>query len=86
MPNYTFVNMTTGHEWIEEFSISNKEKYLEENPHIEQIFTIPTIGDPIRLGKTKAPSDFSKYILGKVKERNPLGNVERKAGTIPREW
>jgi len=86
MPNYTFLNKTTGEEWIEEFSIANKEAYLENNPNIEQMLTTMTIGDPVRLGKTKAPSDFSKYILGKVKERNPLGNVERKAGTIPREW
>jgi len=86
MPNYNFLDTKSGKEWTEEFSISDKEAYLEKNPHIEQIFTTMTIGDPVRLGKTKAPSDFSKYILGKVKERNPLGNVERKAGTIPREW
>jgi hypothetical protein len=86
MPHYTFHNKDTGKEFIEEFSIADKEIYLEKNKNIEQIFNTMTIGDPVRLGKTKAPSDFSKYILGKVKERNPLGNVERKAGTIPREW
>jgi len=86
MPSYTFRNKKTGKEWIDFLSISDKEKYLEENTNIEQLLTNMTLGDPVRLGITKPPSDFSKYILGRVKEKNPLGNVERKFGTIKREW
>ena len=85
--NFTLRNKDTNEEWVQDFSSnSDKEKFLEENTNIEQILTSITIGDPVRLGVTKPPSDFQKYVLGKVKAKNPLGDVERKFGTIPREW
>lgn len=37
----------------------------------------PFIGDPVQQGVTKVPSDFSKYVLGKVKAAHPRGNVEK---------
>jgi formylmethanofuran dehydrogenase subunit A len=86
MPSYNFRNKITGEEWSDFMSISEKEEYLEKNPDITQQLTQINIGDAVRMGFEKPPSDFSKYVLGRVKEKNPLGNVERKFGNIPREW
>lgn len=35
----------------------------------------PLIGDPVRMGVTKPPADFSKYVLGKIKEKHPKHNM-----------
>ena len=37
MPNYNFKNTETGEEFEEFFTNTNREKYLEENPHIQQL-------------------------------------------------
>lgn len=37
MPNYNFKNTETGEEFEEFFTNANREKYLEENPHIQQL-------------------------------------------------
>ncbi len=37
MPQYKFENTETGEVWEEIMSISGREKYLEENPHIKQL-------------------------------------------------
>jgi len=51
-------------------------------PECSSITIVKTVtsayfGDPVRLGITKAPADFQKYVLGRIKEAHPLGNVER---------
>ena len=68
MPTYTFRNKNTGETWNDFMSISNMEKYLNENPDVEQMLTTINIVDPVGIGVTKPPADFQKYILGKVKE------------------
>jgi hypothetical protein len=83
---YSFENTETGEEFDLQMSNAEREEYLAANPHITQVFTRMNLCDPIRIGVTKAPSDFQKYVLGRVKEKHPLGNVERRAGTIAREW
>ena len=37
MPTYNFKNTETGEEWEELFSMSEREKFLEQNPHIQQL-------------------------------------------------
>ena len=86
MPHYNFINDETGEEWTAEHTMSGLDEYLAANPKIRQLLSMPVIGDAVSLNFQKPPSDFSKYILGRVKEKNPLGDVERKFGTIPREW
>jgi hypothetical protein len=83
--NYTFRNKNTGEEFILEMKMDEREQYLQNNPDVEQILIPLPTGDAVRMGFQKPDSTFSKYILGKVKEQNPLGNVERKFGNIPRE-
>lgn len=88
MPIYEFRSKKTGKTFEENMSISAKEEYLKNNPNIEQVFTQFNMGDPIRLGITKPPADFSKYVLGKVKEKTSkrLGKAIERRYTIPREW
>ena len=36
MPSYSFKNTETGEEWEALLTISEREKFLEQNPHIKQ--------------------------------------------------
>ena len=52
MPSYSFRNTETGEEWEELLSISEREKFLEQNSHIEQLPSMVSIvgghGDRIK--------------------------------------
>ena len=85
MPTYTFENIETGEEFEKELPMSDREKYLAENPNIRQILTKINIGDPVRMGITRPPSDFSKYVLGRVKETNPLGGAVERRYNVQKE-
>lgn len=69
MPIYTFRNKKTGKEETLEMKMAEREEYVKKNKHMEQVFTQMNIGDPIGLGITKPPSDFQKYVLGKVRDK-----------------
>lgn len=84
MPTYQFKNKTTGEEFEDFMSISAKEKYLEENTDIDQMLTSLNIVDPVGIGVTRPPSDFSKYVLGRIKETAP-GPALEKRWSIQRE-
>jgi hypothetical protein len=84
MPTYQFKNKDTGQEFEDFMSISSKEKFLEENQNIEQVLTALNIVDPVGIGVTRPPSDFSKYVLGRIKETAP-GPALEKRWTIQRE-
>ena len=43
MPSYSFKNNETGEEWEEFFSISGREEFLEQNPHIPQLPSMVSI-------------------------------------------
>lgn len=85
MAIYSFENTETGEEFELELPMSEREKYLADNPNIRQILTRINIGDPVRMGVTRPPSDFSKYVLGKVKETNPLGGAVERRYTVQKE-
>lgn len=84
MPNYTF-EKHDGTTEIHEMKISELDKFLTDNPQLTQVITPTFIGDPWKQGITKPDDSFSKYILGKVKERHPNSKVER-SHSIKREW
>jgi len=67
MPVYTFENTDTGEEYDLTLSYDEMLKYLEDNPKINQVFRMNLV-DPVGIGVSKPPSDFSKYVLGKVKQ------------------
>jgi hypothetical protein len=69
MPTYNFKNNETGEEFEKFMSISARDTYLKENPHIESMLSgSPMIGDPIRLGR----GDLGgfKDVLRNIHQRN----------------
>ena len=87
MPSYDFRNNETGDEFTDFMSISEKEKYLKDNPHIEQIFNCVRLGDSVKLGITKPPAEFMKGVVQRIKDSVPGNNLKTKTKfQIPREW
>jgi hypothetical protein len=84
MPTYTYKNTKTNEEFDISMSISEMEAYEDKNPHLQRVYNQVNLVDPAGIGVQKPPSDFSKYVLGKVKERHPKGSVEKR-WTIPKE-
>jgi hypothetical protein len=73
LPTYLFKNKNTNEEFEKFMTISERTSYLRENSHIEQLFNGgPSIGDPIRLGRTKVDPRF-KDLLKKIKKNNSKG-------------
>lgn len=81
---YSFIDTETEEEFELEMPYDELKGFLEANPKLNQTFRM-NLGDPIRLGVTRPPSDFSKYVLGRVKETNPLGGAVERRYTIPKE-
>jgi hypothetical protein len=87
MPTYCFLNKDTGEEFEEMMNMSEREGYLRDNPHIEQVFNNLTVGDPVRLGITKPPADFMKGVIGRMRETIPRNNLKENGRfQIPREY
>lgn len=84
MPVYSFEDNETGEEFELQLSYEELKEFLANNPKVNQTFRM-NIGDSIRMGVTKPPSDFSKYVLGRVKENHPLGKAIERRHTITRE-
>lgn len=86
MPTYTFEDKHNGQLYEVTMTMDEREIFLKENPHLEQIFTTMNIIDPITIGRQKPPSDFQKYVLGKV-AKVPGADKSKleKRWTIPRE-
>ena len=81
---YSFEDNDTSEEFTLEMTYDELKEFLKSNPNVSQTFVM-NLGDPIRMGVTKPPSDFSKYVLGKVKETHPLGGAVERRYTIPKE-
>ena len=82
MPIYDFKNVETGE--IEEnriMSISQREQYLKENPHMTpHIRKEQPIGDTIKLGVTKTPDSFND-LLKTIKKGNSKGTEKSSINT-----
>jgi len=68
--NDTYIDIT--------MTISEMEAFEKENSHMERQYTSLNMVDPVTAGTAKPPADFQKYVLGKIKERHPLGSVEKR--------
>ena len=83
---YSFIDTETEEEFEVEMPYDELKAFLEANPKLNQTFRM-NIVDPVGAGISKPPSDFQKYILGKVKEKAPGANKAalEKRWHIPRE-
>jgi hypothetical protein len=74
MPNYSFRNIEDGSEYDLSMTMTEREKYLEENKgKVIQILTkSPSLGDSIRLGLRKPDGGF-RDVLREIKKHHPRG-------------
>ena len=80
MPVYSFNDTETGEEYNLTLTYDEMLKYLEDNPKVNQVFRMNLV-DPVGIGVSKPPSDFSKYVLGKVKQ---MPGADK--STIEKRW
>lgn len=85
MAVYTFRNKKTGEEYDITMPMSEIVEFEKKNDHLERVYNKMNIVDPVGIGVTKPPSDFSKYVLGKVKAANPHTEVGKRRWDIPKE-
>lgn len=75
MPTYTFHDKKTGETFDSILSLSEREKFLAENPHVEQlIVSAPGIVDSWRVGVTK-PDNGWRDVLRSIKKANKGSNI-----------
>lgn len=86
MPTYSYRNKKTGKTFDKVMTMAEMDAYEAANPNIQREYQATPILDPSGMGIQKPSSDFSKYVLGKVKATNPLGNVGERRWSVPREW
>lgn len=72
LPTYNFENLNTQEIETHYLKISELDKFIEDNPHLKQKLTAPSIGDPARLGITKTPDSFNS-LLKHIKKGNSKG-------------
>jgi hypothetical protein len=81
MPLYDFRNKDTGETIEKMMSISAKEEYLKENPHMESLLGMPPLIDPVRLGVRKTDAGF-KEVLQRIHEKTPGSQLNKIAKQI----
>lgn len=75
MPTYLFLNKNTNEEYELSMSISERETYLKDNPHVEQLVNgFPGVADPSRMGLHKPDSSF-RDVLKKIKSKHHKSNI-----------
>ena len=68
MPIYVFKNNKTGETYEEFLSMSEREKYLKNNPEVTQVPTVPNIVAGV--GGIRNDDGF-KEVLSKISEAHP---------------
>jgi hypothetical protein len=66
MANYTFYNTKTKKEFDISMPISELDTYKENNPHLQQVLSVPNVADPTRLGLKKPDAGF-RDVLKRIK-------------------
>lgn len=69
MPTYKFMDKNTGHEWVESMGISECDRYLEANPHVERLVNgAPMLG--LHFNRQK-PDQWFRDKMKVLKEEHP---------------
>lgn len=75
MPTYTFEDTNTNEQFDKFMSISSREQYLKDNPHIKQIISG---GQPVieaaRLGRMKPDQGFRDLLSSMKNNKSYTGN------------
>ena len=85
MAIYTFKEKKTGKVYDITMPMSEIQAFEQKNTHLERVYTKMNVVDPVSIGVTRPPEDFSKYVLGKVKAANPHTDVGKGRWDIKKE-
>ena len=86
MPIYSYKNKTTGEETDVNMTITEMEEFEAQHTDLERVYKPIAMVDPAGIGLQKPPSDFQKYVLGRIKEKNPGSDaIASKRWSIPKE-
>jgi hypothetical protein len=72
MPTYTFHNSEADTTEEHYLKISELDEFKNNNPHLKQKLSVPSIGDSVQLGVTKTPDSFNS-LLKHIKKGNSKG-------------
>lgn len=75
MPTYTFRNKETLEEVTMILSLSEREKFLEENQNYIQVPPVVAFGDSVRLGIRRIDDGFND-VLKKAKKAHRYSTIE----------
>lgn len=83
---YSFEDTETGEEFELDMTYNQLKEFLIDFPNLNQTFRMNLV-DPVGIGVTKPPTDFQKYVLGRIKDKVPGANksVMEKRWHIPKE-
>ena len=76
MPTYDFKNQRTGKIFEKKISISDKQKYLDDNPHIVQLVSGINIVSGVS-GKSYRQDSGWKDNLSRIAEAHPNSNLAK---------
>jgi hypothetical protein len=74
VPNFNFLNTKTDEEFTDFMSNSEREQFLSDNPHIQQIPSLTSIVDMTRIGMKKPDAAF-RDILKDTKKRHVRSTI-----------
>lgn len=81
MPTYIYECKACSHHWEEVLYVDERKQPLdkpcpecEAEKQIVMLMGAPSIGDPVRLGRVKPPSDFRDRIK-QIKKATPKNNL-----------
>lgn len=75
MPTYSFRNKETSEEFDLVLKMSERETFLQENPHLEQIHTsAPRCIEAARLGRMKPDQGFRDVLKSMKQNKAYTGN------------
>jgi hypothetical protein len=76
MPTYTFINTENDEEFSEFMSMSERDDYLRNNPHIKQtILSATPLCDPTRVGVRTKPDSGFRDVLQNIKGKFHKSNI-----------
>jgi hypothetical protein len=85
MAVYTFRNKKTNEVSDISMPMSEIVDFEQKNDHLERVYHSVNVVDPVGIGVTRPPSDFSKYVLGKVKAANPHTEIGKGRWDLKKE-
>jgi len=75
MPTYEFQDTNTGEVFEKILKISEREAFLEDNPHLKQIISSgQTVIESARLGRMKPDQGFRDLLSGMKNNKSYTGN------------